>query len=100
MKLKNEHIQNLSEDELAMLLFIVNAVSPKILNYEITPNLIPSINHDALTGRVLQCEQFIKDEYKHIFNEMKRKLEMPYTPPPEPPVDSNNNLNNSQNVVT
>jgi hypothetical protein len=107
-KLRNEHINDLNEDELSILWFCINVVSPKILNYEITPSLFTSIKHEALQNRLLQCEQFIKDEYKNIFNELKRKLEMPHISPPAPVIENvlsssieqNNNLNNTGSVVT
>lgn len=74
-----EQIDDLTEDELTMLWFTINVVDPKILNYEIPPNLFTSINYDMLKDRVLQCEHFVKEEFKPIFNDMKRKLDMPYT---------------------
>ena len=118
-RLRIEHIHSLTEDELTMLWFCINVVNPKILSYEIPPELFPCIKYQALKDRILQCEQFVKEEYKNIFNEMKKKLEMPYTEPApiientptsslEPiaenavssSIEENNNLNNSGSMVS
>jgi len=82
MIFKKAHIESLNEDELSMLWFIVNVVSPKIVNYELGPELITSINCDALKNRINQCEPFIKPESISVFNELKRKLESPHIIPP------------------
>jgi len=117
-RLRREHVYSLTEDELTILWFCINVVNPKILSYEISPELFTSIKYQALKDRVLQCEQFIKEEHKIIFNEMKKKLEMPYTEPVpilenmitssvDPitentalPTEENNNLNISASMVS
>jgi hypothetical protein len=82
MRYTKRHIESLNDDELSMLWFMVNIVNPKIVNYELSPELFTSIKYADLKNRILQCEQFIKDEYKSVYNELKRKMELPYDVPP------------------
>jgi len=52
---------SLNEDELAMALYIVNCLEPKILTYELGRRLLCSIKHHKLCERVVKSEPFINE---------------------------------------
>jgi hypothetical protein len=73
--MKIEQLKSLNEDEVAMLWFMVNKVSPQVLaGIEMELMLFTSIRHDKLIQRIDLCEKFIKEEHKHIFVSLKNKL--------------------------
>jgi hypothetical protein len=67
-------LQSLTENELALLLFIVNEVAPTSPKMEITPNLLLFFKHDALLWTVAQQESKLTDEGKKIFHGLMTKL--------------------------
>lgn len=73
--MKLEHLESLTEDELAMLWFCINKINPPVLSgVELEPSLFTSIKHKKLMDRVLQCAQYIKEEHKSIYVGLINKL--------------------------
>lgn len=68
-----ETLQSLTEDELAMLLYILNSDPPLPIT-EVTPQLVLSYKIDALTWKLSQWESKVKDEYKHIYDQLMYKV--------------------------
>jgi len=70
-----EQLKSLTDDELAMLWFIVNKVNPPVLaNIEMEPILFTSINHRRLIDRVLKCKVHVKPEHMPVFDGLMNKL--------------------------
>lgn len=67
-------LDSLNEDELALLWFIINKVTPTVMSWEMEPSLFCSINHTKLVNRIIQCEKFIKPEHMDKFTGLKSKL--------------------------
>ena len=65
---------SLNEDELAMALYIVNCLEPKILTYELGRRLLCSIKHHKLCERVVKSEPFINELGMPILVSLKSKL--------------------------
>jgi len=65
---------SLNEDELAMALYIVNCLEPKILTYELGRRLLCSIKHHKLCERVVKSEPFINELGMPILVNLKSKL--------------------------
>ena len=68
-----ETLNSLTEDELAMLLYIVNSDPPLPIK-EVTPGLILCYKDDILTFKVSQWGEKVKPEYKHIFDQLMFKM--------------------------
>ena len=68
-----ETLQSLTEDELAMLLYILNEEPPLPIT-EVTPQMVLSYKLDALTWKLSQWEPRVKDEFKEIFNQLMFKI--------------------------
>ncbi len=69
-----DQLNSLNQDETDMLWFILNVVKPSILPYEFNPNIFLYIDHQRLMDRFNQCEQYVKDEYKMVYNTLKIKI--------------------------
>jgi len=67
-------VQSLSEEELSLLLYIVNVIHPIKPGPEITPNLLPTIRHDALLWIVSQQEPKLTAAGKIVFQSLMVKL--------------------------
>lgn len=67
-------LHNLSEMELMMLLYIVNVLEPIRPPSEITPAMLPYINHAALLEKVARYESHVHDEFKHVYKSLLTKL--------------------------
>lgn len=75
--MKLEQLESLTEDELAMLWFILNKVNPPVLNgVELESSLFVSIKHRRLMDRILQCAQHVKDEHRAVFTGLVNKLKV------------------------
>lgn len=75
--MKKEQLKSLNEDELSILWFCVNKVNPPVLKgIELDPVLFTSINHKMLMDRLLQCRQYIKEEYINVFDGLVHKLKV------------------------
>lgn len=75
--MKLEQLESLTEDELAMLWFILNKVNPPVLNgVELESSLFVSIKHGRLMDRILQCAQHVKDEHRAVFTGLVNKLKV------------------------
>jgi hypothetical protein len=72
-----EQLHSLTEDETAMLWFMVNKVyKPAIVGVEMEPTVFPSIKHGWLVNRIGQLKDNIKDEHRPIYDSLKAKLEI------------------------
>jgi hypothetical protein len=70
-----EQLNSLTEDEMAMLWFIINKVHPPVLmNIEMEPTLFTSINHRRLVDRVLKCKVHVKPQHMPVFDGLMNKL--------------------------
>jgi hypothetical protein len=69
-----QQVNDLDENELGMLLFIVNVIFPIQPLIEITPDLLPVIKHEALMAKVTQAEAHVTDEAKPIYQSLLKKL--------------------------
>jgi hypothetical protein len=68
-----ETLNSLTEDELAMLLYILNEEPPLPIK-EVTPGLILCYKDDILTFQVSRWGEKVKPEYKHIFDQLMYKM--------------------------
>lgn len=67
-------LESLTEDELALLLYIVNVIEPLRPPLEVTPKFLLFFKHDALVWKVAQQESKLTDEGKKIFHGLMTKL--------------------------
>ena len=68
-------LQTLSQDELSLLLYIVNAIDPtSIPKMEFQPKHLPWFDHDLLTWKVAQQESKLTPEGKEVFKNLMTKL--------------------------
>lgn len=75
--MKLEHLESLTEDELSMLWFCINKVTPSVIaGVELEPSLFVSIRHKKLMDRILQCTQHVKEEHQSVFNGLVNKLKV------------------------
>jgi hypothetical protein len=75
--MKLEHLDSLTEDELAILWFCINKVNPPVLaDIELEPELFIAIKHRKLMDRLLQCGQHVKEEYHSVFAGLINKLKV------------------------
>jgi hypothetical protein len=75
--MKFDHLDSLTEDELAMLWFCVNKVNPSVLSgIELEPSLFVAIKHKKLMDRLLQCAQYVKEEHHSVFTGLVNKLKV------------------------
>jgi hypothetical protein len=73
--MKLDHLQSLTEDELAMLWFCINKINPPLLSTEeLEPRLFVSIKHKRLMDRLLLCTQHVKEEHQSVFAGLVNKL--------------------------
>jgi hypothetical protein len=75
--MKLEHLDSLTEDELAILWYCINKVNPPVLaDIELEPELFIAIKHRKLMDRLLQCGQHVKEEYHSVFAGLINKLKV------------------------
>ena len=75
--MKLEHLDSLTEDELAILWYCINKVNPPVLaDIELEPELFIAIKHRKLMYRLLQCGQHVKEEYHSVFAGLINKLKV------------------------
>jgi hypothetical protein len=68
-------LKSLTEDELALCLYIVNVIAPTTFpKLEYTPRQLTWFKHDALLWKVAQQEAKLTDEGKKIFHGLMTKL--------------------------
>lgn len=70
----SETLKTFTDDELALLLYVVNSHTPKLLNGEVTPNLLKSIHLWKLSEMLKKAEPNLLDEAKPIFTCVLEKL--------------------------
>jgi len=73
---KLENLKSLNEEELSMLLYILNTITPRLLPYEITKCVIPYLKNRYLQFAIKQFESQVSEEGKHIFSCLKDKLQI------------------------
>jgi hypothetical protein len=72
-----EEFKSLTEDELAMLWYVINKTTPPVLSgVELEPSVFCAIHPQAIWNRVDQIELAVKDEYKSIYDSLRQKLNM------------------------
>jgi hypothetical protein len=70
-----EQLHSLTEDETAMLWFMVNKVyKPAIVGIEMEPTIFTSISDKWLEHRIIQLKDNIKEEHLPIYESLKNKL--------------------------
>jgi hypothetical protein len=75
--MKLEQLHSLTEDETAMLWFMVNKVyKPAIVGIEMEPAIFPAIKQGWLVHRIVQLKDSVKEEYFPIYESLKAKLEI------------------------
>lgn len=72
-----EQLHSLSDDETAMLWFMVNKVfPPAIRDIEMEPSIFTSIKHGWIVQRILNLKENVKEEHKPIYESLKNKLDI------------------------
>lgn len=84
-------LNTLTEEELSIVLYIVNVVSPlSFPKIEFKPENLVWFKHDALVKKLLDTFPSIKPEGHEIFKSLMLKLgvkvDINIVPPPPPPV--------------
>lgn len=75
--MKLDHLNSLTEDEMAILWYCINKINPPVLTgTELEPELFPSIKHKRLMDRLLNCGQHIKEEHHTVFAGLINKLKV------------------------
>lgn len=75
--MKLDHLDSLTEDELAILWYCINKTEPPVLSgIELEPEVFTSIKHKKLMDRLLQCGQHVKEEYYSVFAGLINKLKV------------------------
>lgn len=70
-----EQLHSLNDDELAMLWAFINKVNPPVIEgMELNYKLFTAIKHKQLLERVMQCKQYLKQEYHKTFDDMVAKI--------------------------
>lgn len=73
--MKLDHLDSLTEDELAILWYCINKIEPTIIKgIELEPELFTSITHKALMNRLTNCRIQIKEEHHQVFDGLVAKL--------------------------
>jgi hypothetical protein len=90
-----ETLKSLTDDEMSMLLYILNTEPPLPIT-EVTPRLILSYKTDALTWKLSQWRDKVKDEYIHIFDQLMFKISNPRLYSPSNITGSSSSNNNAE----
>lgn len=85
-------LESLTEDELAMCLFVVNVVLPVKPPLEIPPRGLTWFKHDMLVKKLMDSFQHVNPDAHPIFVSLMHKLGVkvdihPIPPPPPPPAE-------------
>jgi len=67
-------LELLTPDELGLLLYIVNEVSPTSPKMEIPPKFLPIFKHDILLAKVARQEEKLTEEGKKVYSGLMDKL--------------------------
>jgi hypothetical protein len=73
----NQTLATLNEDEISMLWFIFNKLSPVITAVELPPQCFSSIKQSAFLEKVNAAATSVKPEHRPIYVSMCNKLEIP-----------------------
>lgn len=84
--IKKEVLQSLSEQEMDMLLYIVNKISPPGFDLQIDENLLSTYKLDALLNLCSVHKDKVKEEYIKIYDSMLSKLNGTYKEEPKPEI--------------
>ena len=75
--MKLDHLDSLTEDELAILWYCINKIEPTVLSgIELETEVFTSIKHKKLMDRLLQCGQHVKEEHNAVFTGLVAKLKV------------------------
>ncbi len=74
IKVSTDTLKTLTEDELALLLYVVNSHNPKLLKCDVSPNLLKSIHLWKLKEMLKKAEPNLVDDAKPIFSCLLQKL--------------------------
>jgi len=71
-----EQLNDLTEDELAMLCYIVQTVEPirPLIDFSKNVSLLLSIKHDVLLSKVSNSKLKVKDEFMSVYDGLMAKL--------------------------
>lgn len=70
-----EQLRSLTEDEQAMLWYMVNKVQPTVIaDQELNFELFTSIRHPLLVHRIKSLENLVSDAGKEVYIGLKAKL--------------------------
>lgn len=69
-------INNLTEEELALTLYVVNILLPTS-NLEITPTILKSYKYKFLVQKLLAAKNLVNEEGKPIYISLLNKLKIP-----------------------
>lgn len=73
--MRREHLESLTDDELALLWGCINIVEPTVIqNVQLEPQLFTSINHRKLMDRLTNCKLKIKEEHHPLLDGLLNKL--------------------------
>lgn len=72
--MSTETLKSLTEDELAMLLYLVNTSEPKMFSYDLNPMELRSIHLWKFHEILSKSADNVLDESKLIFNGLIQKL--------------------------
>lgn len=67
-------LESLTQDELGLLLYVVNVLSPTSPPMEISPKMLLFFKHDALLFKLAQQESKLTDDGKKVFHGLMAKL--------------------------
>jgi len=88
--MNQQQLDSLTEDELAVLFYVVNVVSPMTFpKMEFDMNSIKWFRHDMLIKKLLDSFNRLKPEghatYTTLMEKLGVKIEIKPVPPPQPP---------------
>jgi hypothetical protein len=73
--MKLEQLNNLTDDEIAMLWHSINKIDPPVLTgIELEPELFPCIKHKNLMNRLVGLRIHVKEEHLPLFDGLVAKL--------------------------
>lgn len=70
-----EQLNSLTDDELAMLWYMVNHIQPTVITgQEVEVEVFTSIRHPFLVRRIKAVENLVSDAGKEVYSSLKTKL--------------------------
>lgn len=73
--MRREQLNELHEDELAILWYCINKIEPPVLaGVDLDPSVFPSINHKKLMARLANARPKVIEEHLPLFDGLVAKL--------------------------